>query len=193
MFAIAWKVEELKRLCAECRSLHTELNATMDLIRDPDTDFEQSNIPRQLTDLRRRLSASLKATYKYKRTPASHVFVFMISPEQRNQKPYALPVQCIPCASLKESDIRRLTSELAAEMVKRGMKVVGKCMSTYYYKNNIFWYYIMLSKVEIWMPLEKAASNAYPIKVTYLNTLGPDRAWITETQFSAQQNIYECH
>ena len=138
MFAIAWKVEELKRLCAECRSLRTELNATMDLIRDPDTDFEQSNIPRQLTDLRRRLSASLKATYKYKRTPASHVFVFMISPEKRNQKPYALPVQCIPCASLKESDIRRLTSELAAEMVKRGMKVVGKCMSTYYYKNNIF-------------------------------------------------------
>ena len=43
------------------------------------------------------------------------------------------------------------------------------------------------------MPLEKAASNVYPIKVTYLNTLGPDRAWITETQFSAQQNIYECH
>ena len=133
MFAIAWKVEELKQLCAACRSLHTELNVTMDLIRDPDTDFEQSNIPRRLTDLRGRLSASVKATYKYKRTPASHVFVFMISPEQCNQKPYALPVQCIPCAGLKESDIRRLTSELATEMVKRGMKVVGKCMSTCYY------------------------------------------------------------
>ena len=40
MFAIAWKLEELKQLCAECRSLRTELNATMDLICDPDTDLE---------------------------------------------------------------------------------------------------------------------------------------------------------
>ena len=132
MFGIVWKVE-LKQLYAECRSLRTELNVIMDMVRDPETDFEQSNIPRRLTNLRGRLSASVKATYKYRRTPATHVFVFMISPEQRNQKPYALPVQCIPCTSLKESEIRQLTSELAAEMVKRGMKVVGEYKSTCYY------------------------------------------------------------
>ena len=130
MFATAWKVEELKQLCAECRSLCTELNITMDLVRDPDTDFQQSSIPRRLTDLRRRLSALVKAAYKYRRNPASHVFVFMISPEQCNQKPYALPVQYIPCSSLKESEIRQLTTELVAEMVKRRMNVVGKCRST---------------------------------------------------------------
>ena len=133
MFGIVWKVEELKQLYAECRSLRTELNVIMDMVRDPETDFEQSNIPRRLTNLKGRLSASVKATYKYRRTPATHVFVFMISPEQRNQKPYALPVQCIPCTSLKESEIRQLTSELAAEMVKRGMKVVGEYKSTCYY------------------------------------------------------------
>ena len=126
MFAIAWQLEELKQLCTECRSLHTELNVTLELVCDPDTDFQQSNIPRRLTNLRERLSAVVKASSKYRRQPASHVFVFMISPEQRNQKPYALPVQCIPCTSLKEGEIRRLTTEIVAEMVKRGMKVVGK-------------------------------------------------------------------
>ena len=40
----------------------------------------------------------------------------MISPEQRKQKPCALPVQCIPCTSLKEREIRQLASELAATL-----------------------------------------------------------------------------
>ena len=100
-----------------------------DLLHDPDTDFQQSNIPRRLTDLRGRLSALVKAAYKYRRNPASHVFVFMISPKQCNQKPYVLPVQCIRCSSLKESEIRQLTTELVAKMVKGRMNVVGKCRS----------------------------------------------------------------
>ena len=109
----------------ECHYLHTELNVAMDLLRDPGTDFHLSNIPRRLTKLRTRLSAIIKAVSKYERQPATHVFIFMISPEQRNQNLYALPVQCIPCASLKEGEIQRLTTELVEEMVKRGMKVAG--------------------------------------------------------------------
>ena len=116
MFGIVWKVEELKQLYAECRSLRTELNVIMDMVHDPETEFEQSNVPRWLRNLRGRLSASVKATYKYRWTPATHVFVFMISPEQRKQKPCALPVQCIPCTSLKEREIRQLASELAATL-----------------------------------------------------------------------------
>ena len=54
------------------------------------------------------------------------MFVFMISSVLRNQKPYALPVQCIPYAGLRETDIRRLVSALVREMVGRGMKVAGK-------------------------------------------------------------------
>lgn len=102
MFAIAREVEELKH---------------------PETDFELSNIPCQLTI---RWSASVKATCKYKRTTASHASVFMISPEQRNQKPHALPVQCILCTFLKESEICWLTSELVAEMLIRVTKVGGE-------------------------------------------------------------------
>ena len=61
---------------------------------------------------------SLKTSYP-------HV-VFMISSVLCNQKPYALPVQCIPYAGLKETDIFRLVSALAKEMVSHGMNVAGK-------------------------------------------------------------------
>ena len=34
--------------------------------------------------------------------------------------------QCVPCVSLKESQLRRLVNELILEMVKRKMKVLGE-------------------------------------------------------------------
>ena len=36
--------------------------------------------------------------------------MFMISSETRNRKPYALPVQCLPIASLKDAAVRDLDS-----------------------------------------------------------------------------------
>ena len=51
------------------------------------------------------------------------MFVLMISSELRNKKPYAVPVQCIPYAGMRESDIRQLINLLIKEM---GMKVAGK-------------------------------------------------------------------
>lgn len=130
MFEAAWKVEELERVCIECRSLRTELTVVLDALRESESTFQQLNIPRRLTAIRQRLSAIVKALYRWKRTAASHVFVFMISSELRNKKPYALPVQCVPCVSLKESDIRQLTNKLIAEMVKRKMEVVGTTTCT---------------------------------------------------------------
>lgn len=131
MFALAWQIEELKQLCSECRSLRTEINVVMDLVGNPVSGSEQHvNIPRRLTVLRDRLCAVVKATYRYRRKPATHVFVFMISPEHRRQKPYAIPVQCVSCTSLNEKQLRRLTSELVAQMTKRGMKVAGEWHST---------------------------------------------------------------
>ena len=130
MFEVAWKVEELDRVCIECRSIRTELTVVLDGLRESESTVQQLNIPRRLTAIRQRLSAIVKALYRWKRTAASHVFVFMISSELRNKKPYALPVQCVPCVGLKENDIRQLTNKLIAEMVKRKMEVVGTCCLT---------------------------------------------------------------
>ena len=67
----------------------------------------------------------IKRTTPFRRKPATHIFVLMISSEVRNKKPYALPVQCVPCAGLKESDLRRIVNKLLREMVAHKMNVAG--------------------------------------------------------------------
>jgi len=49
----------------------------------------------------------------------------MISSDARDKKPYAVPVQWIPYAGLKEKDIRRLVSNLCQKMVSLGMQISG--------------------------------------------------------------------
>ena len=49
----------------------------------------------------------------------------MISPSERNRKPYALPISCIPYAGLSEGKARKIISMVVQKMCKRGMKVEG--------------------------------------------------------------------
>ena len=53
----------------------------------------------------------------FRRNPAIRIFVLMISCDARDKKPYALPVQCLPYADLKEIEVHRLVSNLSKEMV----------------------------------------------------------------------------
>ena len=69
----------------------------------------------------------IKRTTRFRRKPTTHIFVFMISSEVRNKKPYALSVQCIPCAGFKGSDLRQIVNNLLREMVAHKMKVAGTC------------------------------------------------------------------
>ena len=125
MFSLAWDVEELKKIHDECRKLLIELGCILQLLLDTDTDVVKDNISFQLTKLCERLLQNIKSIFWYRRTPATHVTVFMISEERRIHKPYALPIQCVPCTGLKIKDIRWLINEIIAEMVRRGMKVSG--------------------------------------------------------------------
>lgn len=92
----------------------------------PRADFLAANAPRRLTSLRGKLQPLLQGVYRF-RPAAAHIFVFMISSEQRDTKRYAVPVQCVPYASLKDSECRQLTNAIIGEMKKRGMKVAGIC------------------------------------------------------------------
>ena len=60
-----------------------------------------------------------------RRIAATHLLVFMISPESCNKKPYAISVQCIPYSGMSENTIRGLANRLIAEMSARGMEVAG--------------------------------------------------------------------
>ena len=87
----------------------------------------EDNVARQLSTIREELSVAVKKLSKHQRTVATHIFVFMLSPEKRNVKPYALPIQCLPIRVLKDMTLRDLTNKIISLMIERNMKVAGKC------------------------------------------------------------------
>lgn len=88
-------------------------------------DIFATNLPRRLCSLKEKLADFVKRITRFKRTPATHIFVMMISSDVRRTKPYAMPVQCLTYAGMRERDIRLLISDLTKEMVKCGMSVRG--------------------------------------------------------------------
>ena len=130
MLALIWDIDELKRLNDEGRNLHTEVSAVLDIASMSDVACQEQNLPQKLTSIRTRLCGFVKGLYRFKRTPASHMFVMMISSELCDTKPYALPVQCLPYAGLKERDMRHMVTRIVKEMVTIGMAVAGTCKCT---------------------------------------------------------------
>ena len=68
----------------------------------------------------------VKEVVRHQRNSATHILVFMITPEERNKKPYALPVQCLPYKGVSDARVRKLADQIIQEMVKRNMKVAGQ-------------------------------------------------------------------
>ena len=131
-------MDDLSRLNEDCRKLRVEISTLMDKIQDPDYDSRAANIPHKLGEVRNSLSVFITAFSKYTQTAASHIFVFMISPTKRDKKPYAIPIQCVPYRGMKESTLRKLTTQIAHEMHHRKMKVAGKLV------NGCVWLHILL-------------------------------------------------
>ena len=123
MFSFSWDVEELKSLNSEGHSIHCELLACGEQCTH--LLFGEHNVARKLTSIREWLLAFNRWIVHFRRSPASHVFVFMLNSDLRDRKPYALPVQCLPYAGLKKVDMRRLITDLCRTMVSFGMNVSG--------------------------------------------------------------------
>ena len=115
LLKIAWKITEKEELLKICRQLIVDIEVVMDKVKIVANDVK-SNIARSLTLLRSSLTDFVKKLSKHQRTPATHIFVFMISPESRNKKPYALPVQCLPIGSLKDKQVRGLADKVINEI-----------------------------------------------------------------------------
>ena len=126
LFKLAWEVNELGSLIQEGRRLVVELDVLAKKVQDGELNRNEENIARQLTSVRKDLVAFVQTLSKHQRNPATHIFVFMISPENRKSRPYALPVQCLPISSLKDSQVRNLANKIIKEMSKRNMKVAGE-------------------------------------------------------------------
>ena len=126
LFKLAWKVKELETLAASIRQLVVDIKILIERVNDLNYSLVANNVAGYLGSLRSRLSEAVKLITRDQRTEATHIFVFMISSEIRNRKPYALPVQCLPIASLKDAQVRDLANKIVAVMRQKGMKVAGK-------------------------------------------------------------------
>jgi len=118
MFSLSWDVEELKTIYSQGYEIQADVLACSQFCC-PEL-FQSSNVA--TTTIRTRLLEFTKRVEHFKGTPATHIFVLMLSSELCNKKPYVVPVQCIPYAGLKEID---LVSALCKEMSHHGMKVAG--------------------------------------------------------------------
>ena len=122
---LAWKMNELSMLNENGRKLLVDTKCLVDKFQNPCCDWVEGNIPRQLSSLQQRVTTFIRGVTRHKRTAATHILVFMISPEERCLKPYALPVQCIPYKGLSDAKTRDLANKVIHEMTKRKMKVAG--------------------------------------------------------------------
>ncbi len=123
LYALGWNVDELSRLNQQCRSLLVEVSTLEESIKDqssPSLGLQYAVVKLQDT-----LKEFVKAVTRHQRTPATHVLVTMISPSERNRKPYALPIACIPYVGLSEAKARSHISMVAEEMSKQGVCVEG--------------------------------------------------------------------
>jgi hypothetical protein len=67
----------------------------------------------------------------------------MISPEERQQKPYAIPIQCLPMKGLPHNTVRHLVDLIVNEMHTRDMEIAGNLyISMFNYINNNYSLYI---------------------------------------------------
>ena len=121
-------MDDLTQLNEEGRKLLVNLRCIQQIADTTEERFISCNTPRQLTTFRSSVLKFLQNVHRFRRVAATHIFVFMISPEQRDRKPYALPVQCIPYTSMKHGMCRQLVNNLISEMTKKGMKVAGWCI-----------------------------------------------------------------
>jgi len=128
MITLSWKIKELGDLNDMGKLLHTEIDGLLRRMKARHCSWEQENIPRSLSEIRKNLTTFIKGITRHQRTPASHILVFMISNEERRKKPYAIPVQCIPYKSLTDLKVRELANKIIQEMTRRKMKVAGRML-----------------------------------------------------------------
>lgn len=122
MMSLVWDVKQLTELDDKGRQLKVNCQTIKDHAEDEEFDWIASNMAAQLCNLRKKMECYVHRVSRFRRT---HILVIMISPEERNLKPYAMPIQCIPYAGLGDMQVRSLIDKVVEEMKKRGMKIAG--------------------------------------------------------------------
>lgn len=123
MFSLGWTIDELSRLNSKGQDVYVNTVTAMESINGGNVRVE--SLSRTLFLLKQDMKELVKGISRHKRKAATHVLVTMISPSDRNRKPYAMPICCIPYVGLSESQAREHINTVVREMVARNMKVAG--------------------------------------------------------------------
>ena len=89
------------------------------MVADPLVNLVDMNIAHWLSNIRETMSSFIRNLSRHQRVAATHIFVMMISNEQRNIKLYAVPVQCYH--SMTTQQMRNVVNQLIKGMVSQGM------------------------------------------------------------------------
>ena len=103
------------------KELNWRIMEIVDLINKATTFHDIYNKPQKTTaegnsGLNADFQQYLRDLFMKKRTPATHVMVFMVSSERRAKKPYSLPVLYVPYKGMTTDNLRRLTGLVIAKM-----------------------------------------------------------------------------
>ena len=121
MLKLGWTLEELTKLLDLNQQLITDAESLIEHISADASNNGSVN----LYQFKKSLTSFIRDLSRQKRTPASHIFVVMISSELRDTKPYAIPIQCIPYTSIGVSQLRTIVKKVLKLMKNRGMEVIG--------------------------------------------------------------------
>lgn len=143
LYSLGWTVDELSRLTEQCRDLYVEVSTAIEQLEDQAMSWTTAactKASKYLFSIKTGLRELVQGVTRYKRTAATHILVTMISPCERNRKPYALPICCMPYVSLNESQARAHINLVIEEMVKRNMKVAGKQCDCGYLSFELYYF-----------------------------------------------------
>lgn len=125
MFGLAWNVHELDELNSTGKKLLVKIAVLSDKLKKYTAERQKDNVTLKVTNVRNDLTRFVKYVTRRQHTAATHCLVVMISTEERNRKQYALPIQCIPYKSLKDSGVRDIGNKVIQKMHKWNIKVAG--------------------------------------------------------------------
>ena len=127
LFALAWDVVEYETLTQQNLSFQSDILPIISRLHN--NEQLKGNSAKLFTEMRKGLLPYCKGVFGKQRNAASHVFSFMIAEEQRNIKPYAIPVRFLPYSSVSDRTVRDLKQQLVDEMRKLDMLSVGMYVS----------------------------------------------------------------
>lgn len=126
LYRLSWDLKELETLLSNGKQLMVNVVAAVEKLDDDEVDVISENVAASLANMKVELSGFIKFLSKHQRKAATHIWVVMISPEDRRSKPYALPVQCIPYRNITAAKGRQIIDSLLKEMKARDMSVAGE-------------------------------------------------------------------